>query len=264
MADLIPSPFRPAQVAALRTLAELWKDRPFSLVGAAALRCQLDLRWRRTEDLDISLAVSIDEYPGGLDGVPGWSRHPRHEHEWHGPDAVYVDLLPAGPGLLKAGKVVWPRSGFVMNLAGFRHAFAQARPLVIEPGLTIPVAPVHVIALLKMISYLDRPAQRERDLIDLGYMLDEYLNPRDNRRYSDRLVASGVDHEDQGAFALGDDVGGLVDAAERGLVERFLDEAESDGSLTQVRMVDKGPRRWDRDCAPLLRLVTAFRRGLAG
>ena len=34
-----------------------------------------------------------------------------------------VDVVPAGPGLLDAGSLIWPESGYRMNLAGLRLAF---------------------------------------------------------------------------------------------------------------------------------------------
>jgi hypothetical protein len=52
--------FTTDQCAALRQLAELWGDTRFCLVGASALSCQLELP-RHTDDLDISVTVSLDE-----------------------------------------------------------------------------------------------------------------------------------------------------------------------------------------------------------
>jgi len=45
--------FTPGQTGALRKLRELWPDTPFVLVGASALGCFLDFRWRATNDIDI-------------------------------------------------------------------------------------------------------------------------------------------------------------------------------------------------------------------
>jgi len=77
--------FTPGQVAALKKLRELWPDTPFVLVGASALGCFLDFRWRVTNDIDISVSIELDELPAGLNRLPGWSADPRAEHRWLAP-----------------------------------------------------------------------------------------------------------------------------------------------------------------------------------
>ena len=91
--------FTPGQVAALKKLRELWPDTPFVLVGASALGCFLDFRWRATNDIDISVSIELDELPAGLDRLPGWSADPHAEHRWLAPEDVKVDILPASPKL---------------------------------------------------------------------------------------------------------------------------------------------------------------------
>jgi len=44
-------------VAALRSLRAAFPIQPLALVGAAALGCRIPMKWRRTEDLDLVLAV---------------------------------------------------------------------------------------------------------------------------------------------------------------------------------------------------------------
>lgn len=75
------SAFTTSQTLALRQLAELRVDTRFCLIGASALACQIDLP-RQTDDLDMSVSVSIDEIAAGLPRLGGWKRHPKKEHEW--------------------------------------------------------------------------------------------------------------------------------------------------------------------------------------
>jgi len=118
--------FTPGQTAALRKLRELWPDTPFVLVGASALGCFLDFRWRATNDIDISVSIEVDGLPAGLDRLPGWSADPHAEHRWLAPEDVKVDILPASQNLRRAGTLRWPRSGNEMSL-GQRLPFEQAR-----------------------------------------------------------------------------------------------------------------------------------------
>ena len=171
------APFSAAQARALEALVSLWTGKcEFVLVGASALHCHRP-NARGTEDLDIALAVVQDELPLGLDGLDGWHRHPRNEHEWIGPDDVRLDVMPAGPTLTAQGYVDW-QSGHRMNLAGFEHVFSHNRPIELRPGITIAVADLEVIALLKIVAYLDRGAEREHDLQGIAFVLEEYIEDR--------------------------------------------------------------------------------------
>jgi predicted nucleotidyltransferase len=177
------NPLTKDQADALRQLADLWKDTRFCLIGASALACQMELP-RKTGDLDISVSVSLDELEAALPRLHAWRRNPGKEHEWLSPKGIKVDVLPAGPALIAAGEIVWPGTGARMNLTGMRLALERGVTFEVEAGLWIPVAPVPVIAVLKMVSYLDRPAERERDLHDIAHILENYVSPDDERRFA--------------------------------------------------------------------------------
>ncbi len=88
------------QRAALRALVAACPGRPIALVGACALGCNLDLRWRYTEDLDHSA----------------------------------LDL---------------------------------------GNGLSIGILSIPLIVFLKIVSFLDRPVERERDLADIAFTFQD-------------------------------------------------------------------------------------------
>lgn len=250
--------FTKEQSQALRQLAELWRDTRFCLIGASALVCQIDLP-RHTGDLDISVSVSLDELAAGLPRLGGWRRNPKREHEWLSPAGVKVDVLPAGPSLLAAGEIIWP-AGARMNLTGMRLALATGNTFEVESGLSIRVAPVPVIAVLKMVSYLDRPAERERDLHDLAYILENHVPPDDDRRFAPDVIDAGVPYEHASAYLLGEDLRGLVNDTERKAVDDFIARArdERHPSATQAKMTRLGPLCWSRDPDELLARIDAF------
>lgn len=95
--------FLPEQIETLRQLSKLWRETPFVLIGANALALQIDLEWRQTNDLDFVISVALEDYPAGLEALPGWRRHREGEHAWLSPTGVKVDVVPAGPGLLEVG-----------------------------------------------------------------------------------------------------------------------------------------------------------------
>ena len=98
-----------AQSTAVRDLTEVWPDRKIVIIGATALGFYFDMRWRKTSDVDLVLAVELDQFPGPLLAQNGWRQHPQKDHEFESPLGVKLDLLPAGPTLISAGEIRWPR-----------------------------------------------------------------------------------------------------------------------------------------------------------
>ena len=147
-----------------------------------------------------------------------------------------------------------------MNLTGFRHVFTTALPLEVEAGLEIQVAPLLVIALLKMVAWLDRPAERERDLEDLAHLLDEFVEPHDEAFYGPEITEQQIQYELVSAYLLGRELGHLVDDEERALVERFAEKLLTD-EATRALMSRLGPRSWKGNAEELVPRLQAFLRG---
>jgi len=259
------TPFTPEQIDALQSLVRLWSSERFTLVGASALGCFMDMQWRKTQDLDLSLAASLEEYPARLDLLPGWSRDLTFEHRWLAPSGVKVDVIPAGPELLKQGDLTWPRSGQRMSLLGFRLTFERAVSVHITADLTVRVAPIPVVVVLKMVAYMDRPGERQRDLEDIGYIFEDFVGPDAKERYSDIVFDRGLTYEEVSPFLLGKEISAIVNAAEREAVQRFLGVVEDERDLraTQAQMVRLGPASWHRDPEQLIRRLSAFKQGFA-
>ena len=70
------TPFTPEQIAALATLKRAWPARRLVLIGAAALGFHIDMRWRRTNDLDLTLVAEPDEVAADLRAMK-WSQDDR-------------------------------------------------------------------------------------------------------------------------------------------------------------------------------------------
>lgn len=255
----------PEEIDALRTLIRVWSIDRFVVIGASALRCSLGLRWRVTYDLDAALAVSLARYPAGLDEVPGWSRHPQREQTWIGPGDVQVDVIPIGEAGDAEHSLTWPATGFEMTLTGLHLAFEQATTITIAPRLSIRVAPPEIVALLKMVSYLDRPYERERDLQDIAWVLTDFIADTDNRRFTDEILDLEIPFDEVSPYLLGKRLSSLVSARERKLVLRFIDlvKRDEDPAATQARMIVNSPPSWHRDVRELLSRVAAFEWGFS-
>lgn len=183
------------------------------------------------------------------------------EHRWYSPAGDIVDIIPAGPELLRQGEVQWPRTGHRMSLTGLRLAFDKRLPVPVAPDLTVMVAPIPVLTVLKIVAYHDRPAERGRDLADLAYILTEY-DPED--RFTDEVLELGLSFEAVGPFLLARKISGMVNNIERVEVERFVKEAsdEDDPSGVQAKLLALGPPSWKRDPDELSQSIRAFGLGL--
>lgn len=112
------------------------------------------------------------------------------------------DLVPYG-GLVTAEQVLtWPSSKFEMNMMGICDALNSAKLTEVFPGVSLPVAPLWSIMVLKIAAYQDR--HFPRDLTDIVHIADEFekTNPQ-TRRYD---VLDRVTFEQAGAYLLGVDI----------------------------------------------------------
>jgi predicted nucleotidyltransferase len=119
------------------------------------------------------------------------------------------------------------------------------------------------LVVLKIAAYLDRPRERDTDLADIAHIMSEYVGSTADRRWSDEIVDLGMDFEDVSPFVLGQEIGALVDAAERRLLQKFFAtiEAPEDPLSTLHRMAERAPAAW-RDPARLRLRLSTFRRGI--
>ena len=250
--------FLPEQLETLCELSDLWPDTPFVLIGANALAVQMDLQWRQTNDLDFVISIALEDYPAGLATLPGWQRRREGEHAWLSPTGVKVDIVPAGPDLLAAGSLTWPESGYCMNLFGLRLAFDHHVRIAIDDRHVVQVATTPAIVVLKMVAFLDRP-DREDDLTDIAQVLERYLGPFDDRRWG-----LPTDFDNASAFALGMEVGSLINQQEHAVVMAFVAKArdEEDRHGTHALLIRNGPWLWREHPEVLFDRLVAFEKGM--
>lgn len=244
-----------SQLTALREIEQLWPDAEIVIIGATALGFYFDMSWRHTADVDLAVALTLDALPD-LASRPGWSQHSKREHEFTSPTGAKLDLIPAGPQLLQAGQLRW-RNGDVMSLVGMDLAFKHAVPH--EDGAR--VAPPHVVAILKMVAFGDRPMQRERDLQDIAHLLDAYVKEDDARRWDEASESREFDLAP--AYLLGIDIARVLSHdVHKAIVSRFLGQIEPPDSQAHLLMLRAGPARWSSESTALARRLQAFKAGM--
>ncbi len=242
------SPLLPEQIDALGELHRTSRDLGIDLVviGAAAYRAWVDDDYRTTEDIDLVAGIDLSELP--LLTRPlvecGWRNDPRREHRWISRGGARVDLIPVGSQARRDKRLMWPRGETTMSLVGVEHVFRGAVEREMAPGLVVKVVPLVILTLLKIVSYLEEPFVRRKDLIDLAGILDVYEEGGD-RRFSDVVFDAGVDYSEAGAYLLGWDLARLcADEDERAAVHRFIGllSAEDDASFVADQLFGDAQR----------------------
>lgn len=199
-----------------------------ALVGALApavlisgpIKGVMSLGSRETRDVDSVVGLqSWDEWNTFIEGLTklGFERS-AEEHRLHYGQAQF-DLVPYG-GLVTAKQVLtWPSSKFEMNMMGMSDALHNARLTEVLPGVSLPVAPLWSIVVLKIAAYQDR--RYPRDLTDIVYIADECerSDPR-HRRYD---VLDHVAFEHAGAYLLGSDIKAFASAESIAHSKAFLE-----------------------------------------
>ncbi len=256
--------FSEGQSRVLRSLLEVWPEDRFVVVGATALGVHLDMRWRQTMDLDLTVAASVEEYVEALE-ARGWSRLRNSYQEWTAAGGHRVDIIPATPEMIERGTFVWPDGATAISLVGFRMAFATAMAVPLDERRLVRIASLPALTLMKMVAFLERPYQRDRDLSDIAYILEEHLAEDAAERWSDEVVELNLDFEDVGAFILGRRVAKTADAAESREAVRFVDRVLEPGSGYHLagRISTLGPQSWRDDPDTVIRRFEVLKRGLS-
>lgn len=234
----------PEQVEALRQLKVACQDAGADvvIVGATAYRVWIDDD-RRTQDVDVAVALDADQLASLTDRLTaaGWTQNPRREERWLTQAGARIDLLPIGEQARRAGHLTWPKAEMRMSVAGFEHVFAHAVEVELAPKTVMKVVPLRVLALLKIVAYMDDPRGRTKDPEDLGRLMEEYELVSD-RRFGDEVFEAGVDFESAGAFLLGLDVGRLCTTGEAKIVADLTAMLQDENHPAQLqlgrRMID--------------------------
>lgn len=177
---------------------------PFCVIGALALELLLETKPAvRTNDADAVVLVddlaAFDAVKQGL-ASSGFSKT-RLAYRLTHKDGGIVDILPYSRQLAPDGTLRLPPD-LVLNMAGFDRVVAAAVPVTLDSGLVVPVAPLPLYALLKLVAYTDRKA--EKDLAAVEHLLRHYADD-DDRRWGLEHRGELVEYDYGPAYLLGKD-----------------------------------------------------------
>lgn len=183
---------------------------PFAVVGALVPELLLDIQpTRATHDADVTVTVaSLPEFDALKGRLAAYGFEPtkvplRLRHR----DGGLLDILPYSDTIAPTGRLQLPPDTD-MNMSGFRHVVTHAVPMAIEGGPTVPLAPLPLYVLLKLVAFGDRKAPK--DLASVLHCLEHYQD-EDDRRYGVEYDGAGVPFEYTCAYLLGSDARPYLD-----------------------------------------------------
>ena len=140
----------------------------------------------------------------------------------HG-DGGRVDLLPYSKTLAPTGHLYLARD-LSFNMVGYDQVVPNAVQVSVAPDLTVPLVPLPLYVLLKLVAYGDR--KEPKDLGSVLHCLRHYLE-EDDRRYGLDHDGTPVPFEHTCAYLLGHDARRFCDRSIAGSVGIVLDRFDS-------------------------------------
>lgn len=223
-------PVDPVTFNALNLIDKLLRGAkiPYMLVGATARDLLLynvfgQAVTRATYDLDFAVLVdSWDQFTSVkrlfLD-TPGFTDRGRIAQRLHYQPTgalfeTVIDIIPFGKLESTDRTIAWPPDAdVVMNVAAFSDVFESSVAVQVGPDLSITVASLPGITVLKLFAWLDR--HEERDAQDIRRLMETYTYAGNvDRLYeeeADELARLDFDTSLAGSYLLGKDARRITD-----------------------------------------------------
>lgn len=250
------SAFSERHVRAVESIRGIWPGADFVVIGGLAVAHHTGMRWRVTRDLDLAIALQVEDFPGPLSDMQAWGSDPRgREHRKVFEGNLLVDFLPVGSALEGSGTITWPTSRQSMTIVGFDLAFQHRSEITIGVDTRVSVADLPVVLLLKMVAFSDNPADRIKDLHDILSVLVWNEDAAGVRLYDERFVELDLRPDEAAAFLIGEEVRAISDATCLGKIEEFFAAADK-GHLGLL------PMRAGLDSDTIDRLWATLRAGI--
>lgn len=178
--------------------------------------------------------------------------------------SIPVDLIPFRGVESDEATIKWPPSrDIVVNVAGFEDALSSSVALTLDENLTIRVASLPGLTLLKLIAWSDRGRETNKDAADLYRLFTAYADAGNmDRLYEfeiDLIQSVEYDMELAGAELLGRDVARLGSPLALAQIRSLLDSPAALERLVR-QMVETSTHS---EAAPAVeRVVNTFCQGI--
>lgn len=199
---------------------------------------------RFTADVDVALAVrtwrDYDSLTKAL--VARGAKRDRKVHRFrHG--EWTLDVLPFG-GVASNDEIRWPPEGNpVMSVLGFEEASRHTVSVLLPGNVSIAVASIPALLILKVIAWKERHFERPRDdARDIRILLASYAAPwNEHRLYDtadDLLQMFAFDNDHAAAALLGRDAAAIAQPATRDRILSILRQETTDETYRMAREME--------------------------
>ena len=248
----------------------------YFIVGAAArdlIFGAFDINaGRATKDLDIGLqAENWDHFSklktNLLDTKDFVETAQQQRLDFQG--LLKIDIVPFGPIAGPDKSISWPDDqSTTMSTIGFEDAFNDAFTGILsdDPDFNIKIASICGLTIMKMIAWGEKYPEREKDAIDLDFMMRNYISAGNDERFyeegTDIINENTFDYEIASAWFLGRDAGNISNSRTKAVIQKIL--TEQTGSQERYRLVEDMIRSFKFGGGKFenaLKLLESFKKG---
>jgi len=241
---------------------------PFVLIGAQARDLILTGKYElssgtTTKDIDLAImidcwedfeALKLELFKHGFKQVKGV------EHKFYYKEIYPIDIVPFGK-IEKNSQIAWPPDNDpTMNVIGFYEMYNHSEAVTVDDELTLKVASLAGLSMIKLIAWEDRKNSIKRDGEDLALIMKDYADAGNiDRIYdsddNDIIKECDFDIELAGSQLLGRDIGRIAkDKTRDKLLSIIAGELEDKNDLLIQTMLPTFLKNYDRTKEMLLRL----------
>jgi len=141
---------------------------------------------RTTDDLDIAIAIpdwsKFDEIVEGLCKIDGFVKSKEQKQRVLFKGVFKLDIVPFGEIAKANGNIYWPpEESFAMSVRGFTEVAKHTIEVNIDNSITINLANLPGIFLLKLSAWKERHLSTKKDADDMAFIISNYLDINDER-----------------------------------------------------------------------------------
>jgi predicted nucleotidyltransferase len=245
----------------------------FYLVGARVRDLWFNIKGiqpkRFTYDIDFAVLVSdINEFERLIQYLVKTGDFKVHQNEPYrlvfSRNNYLVDLLPFGE--IEEANYTHITSRFETKILGLKEVFEKSIKVYLDNDLQIKIASLAGFCILKLISWDDRKAERERDLMDLYSIVHNYFDFESEEIYDKHLDL--FDNSDNfnriniGAKVLGRQMADILARSEK-LKNRVLTILrQNTTNIENSRMGTIIASKYDMDLTTVVRLLEDLLSGI--
>jgi predicted nucleotidyltransferase len=225
----------------------------FFVIGATARDIMLSIHGekarRATHDLDIAIAISNwDEFKTieeGIVKIEGFEKDNSQKQKFIYKKDFELNIVPFGDIMKEGDKVFWPPDEQIaMSVLGFAEVNKATLKIEIDKDVSINIAPLAGVFILKIVAWADRNFKTNKDADDIAFIINNYLGINEQRAvekyYEEIYLDKSFSIETAGAKLLAIDINEILKSATETkekiitIIETEIDNQEESRLINQM------------------------------